>query len=369
MTREISYPPELLDGKEDSLADLVVMGLPISPVWEYQAPGPIDRPPLYYAGHVVIKGSKTFRSVNSNSGTEEWRYEAVRKPSVVDILDNTVIFQMPPFPSPLHAVALETGQDRWQTPSPVRVFSSDHGSRLFIALANRDSLATEYQALDAGSGRVIWVSEVHPQGRGAGVLYDQYFDEVYVRDITDRRVVLDGQTGKLCRELSDEGSMGSAMLVDAGVLYSEEFLPDQILAIDGRKSTILWKRTYPHPTTSFGPILYEGLLFTRTPQEALLALNRNTGDVQWQYPSSSNSVTSVRLLSNFVVLDDIVYGIFSDARLRGFDLATGQELGYIQFVDVSDVAYDITVPGLASSDQMLFVSLGKTKLYAFRTAH
>jgi hypothetical protein len=70
-----------------------------------------------------------------------------------------------------------------------------------------------------------------------------------------------------------------------------------------------------------------------------------------------------------VVLDGVLYGIFSDARLRGFDLATGQEIGHIQFVDVSDVSYDVTVPGLAASEDMLFVSLGKTKLYAFKTIH
>jgi hypothetical protein len=66
-----------------------------------------------------------------------------------------------------------------------------------------------------------------------------------------------------------------------------------------------------------------------------------------------------------VILDSIAYAIFSDAKLRGFDAITGQELGYIQFVDVSSVPYDLTVPGLASSDHLLFVSLGKTKLYAF----
>lgn len=116
----------------------------------------------------------------------------------------------------------------------------------------------------------------------------------------------------------------------------------------------------------FKPVVHENALYIRTLQGALLAINRHTGDIQWEYPFYSDSTAPLKLLSNPIVFDGIVYGIFSDARLRGFDAVTGQEIGHIQFVDVAnDPLSQRTVPGLASSDNMLFVSLGKTKLYAF----
>jgi outer membrane protein assembly factor BamB len=117
----------------------------------------------------------------------------------------------------------------------------------------------------------------------------------------------------------------------------------------------------------FEPWIYGNGLYIATRDGTLLAINRHTGDTLWQYPRGTESSPPVELLSNPVVFDGIVYGIFSDARLRGFDASTGQEIGHIQFVDVAnDPLLQRTVPGLAVSEDMLFVSLGKTKLYAFK---
>jgi hypothetical protein len=98
LTKGVEYPPQILDGTEDDLVNLIVVGLPLSPVWEYQTAGPIDRPPLYQANHVVLKGDKTIGSVNASSGDEEWRYESayrIAPPNSenVGVLDEVVVFQ------------------------------------------------------------------------------------------------------------------------------------------------------------------------------------------------------------------------------------------------------------------------------------
>jgi outer membrane protein assembly factor BamB len=117
----------------------------------------------------------------------------------------------------------------------------------------------------------------------------------------------------------------------------------------------------------FEPWIYGNGLYIATLEGTLLAVNRHTGDALWQYPRGTESPPPIELPSNPVVFNDIVYGIFSDARLRGFDASTGQEIGHIQFMDVAnDPLLQRTVPGLAVSEDMLFVSLGKTKLYAFK---
>lgn len=365
--REIKYPPEILDGNEDRLADLTVIGLPLSPLWEYQAPRPIERPPLYRASQVILIGDKNFWSVNVVSGEEQWRYASVRRIDAsysdnVLVVDSVLAFQMLPSPGPLYTVDLKTGHDRWETQSIVRWLGSDHKGRLFVGTSDA------YQAVDAASGQVLWVSDIGPEERGgATILYDPSLGELHVEDENGTPIVLDSGTGDLRRQLSRELLGGGArMAVNGGILYVRQTNPAALSAVDSRRSRILWTKSYPAPTRMFEPLIYGNGLYIATREGTLLAINRHTGDTLWQYPRGTESPTPMELLSNPVVLDGIVYGIFSDARLRGFNAATGQEIGHIEFVDVANVPYtDLTVPGLAASDNMLFVSLGKTKLYAF----
>lgn len=365
-TPRMWYPENLLDGNEDRLPDLIVAGLPLSPAWEYQAPWPIDRPPMYRAGYVVLKGQYEFWTVNAESGTETWRYWAgyrIFAPFSDDIvvLDEVIAFQTYPWPGPLHVIDLTTGRDLWETPFIVRGVETDDKSRLFIPELDA------YQALDAVSGEVIWVSEVEPEIRTGFALYDPSTRELYGRDMNLTWVVMDGETGELLRELNGEMfGDGGPLIVNEGVLFCEEYSPDRLFAVDGRENKLLWTKDYSPAGSIFTPMAYENTLYTRTLSQALLALDLQTGDVQWQYPNGRATSSSLRLLSNLVVLDGVLYGIFSDARLRGFDPVTGQEIGHIQFVDVSEVSNAVTVPGLAASEDMLFVSLGKTRLYAFK---
>lgn len=363
--RDIEYPPEVLDGNEDLLANLNVIGLPLSPTWEFQSPGPIDRPPQYKAGHLILKGGKFLRSVNARSGREEWRYESTHRvyapySNEIVVTAEVVAFQTYPWPSTLQIIDLETSLYRWETESIVRGVGSDNEGRLFIGSPDG------YQALDAASGQVIWVSDIRPIRGGSPILQDPSLDELYVVDDTGTHMVLDSEAGGLRRKLKGGLSGGDApVVVSRGVLYVTGGRPESLSAVDGRRNSLLWTKSYASPTHMFKPWVHGNGLYIPTRQGTLLAINRHTGDTLWQYPRSTESPPPIKLLSNPVVLDGIVYGIFSDARLRGFDAATGREIGRIQFVDVSNVPLDLTVPGLASSDTMLFVSLGKTKLYAF----
>jgi outer membrane protein assembly factor BamB len=363
---------ELTSSNQDRLADLAAVGLPLSPAWEYQAAEPIARPPLYSAGHVVLLLISRFDlwSINADSGNEEWRYESARPidDSYLDdilILDETLAFQGPGFLwPPLYVINLETGQKMWETPQHVVAFTSDGKSRLFV------SDGSEYQALDAASGRVIWISEFRSDDvRSVSTRYDSSARELYVSS-RSTRAVLDGETGQLRRELSEDlFGDHDLIIVDNGVVYGDGNYTHPLFAADSRANRVIWTKNYRIFGGIFKPMVHNNILFIRDYQKALLAVNRQTGDLSWRYPPVSDSPASVGLLSNLVVLDGIVYGIFSDARLRGFDAANGREIGYIQFVDVSHAPLDLTVPGLAVSRDMLYISLGKTRLYAFKTVH
>jgi outer membrane protein assembly factor BamB len=359
-----AYPPELLDGNEARLADLTIVGLPLSPAWEYQAPGLIERPPLHRAGYVVVRGREDFWAVDADSGIEKWRYRAdygmfAPLPDISFLVDRVLAFQT--YPS-LQAIDLETGLHKWETPLGVRGLASDYETRLFVASENT------YQALEAVSGRVLWTSDVRPIERGESpIWYDSSAKELYAWEDTRILVVLDSHTGEVRRKLNRMLWDGSPLIVHNGVLLFGRG-PESLSAVDGQDNQPLWTKSYSHSPggVESEPIVYEGVVYIRTTQEDLLAIDLYTGELQWRYPIVTGSTASGRLLSNLVVLRGVLYGIFSDARLRGFDPVTGQEIGHIQFVDVSEVSNAVTVPGLAASEDMLFVSLGKTKLYAFK---
>jgi outer membrane protein assembly factor BamB len=263
--------------------------------------------------------------------------------------DKAIAYQTYPWPSQLHIIDLETGESRWKTPLSIRGFSSDNKSRLFIIMDNR------YQAFESESGKLIWTSEVRPIERGSSaLLYDPSTDELYVWEDSRILVVLDAETGKLRRRLDHRLSDGNPLMVHNSTLYVRQLHPEYLLAFDGDNNKALWKAHGLSPSDMFSPIISENIFYVRSAQESLFAIDINTGVSKWQYPRDSDSSTSTELLSNPTILQGVVYGIFSDARLRGFDATTGQEVGHIQFADVSQVPLQQTVPGLATSREMLY---------------
>jgi outer membrane protein assembly factor BamB len=354
----------------DRLADLAVVKLPLSPAWEYQAPESIDRPPLYHAGLVILKERFEFRAVAADSGIERWQYQSnyqIFAPYLDNFLtaDGVLVFQAYPWPSSLQAIDLETGHQKWETPLGVRGLASDGETKLFIASGN------SYQALDALSGRVIWTSDIHPIERGSNpIWYDPSTEALYAWDDNRDLVILDSNSGEMRKKSGLTLYDSSPLMAARGILLFGQGRTS-ISAVADQGTQPLWTKSYSYWSggVGFKPIIYGDTLYLRTSEKALLALDPHTGELRWRYPAATDSITSGQLLSNLVFLDGVLYGIFSDARLHGFDAATGREIGYIQFVDVSPAPLDLTVPGLAVSKDMLYISLGKTRLYAFKTVH
>jgi outer membrane protein assembly factor BamB len=190
------------------------------------------------------------------------------------VVDSVLAFQMLPSPGPLYTVDLKTGHDRWETQSIVRWLGSDHKGRLFVGTSDA------YQAVDAASGQVLWVSDIGPEERGgATILYDPSLGELHVEDENGTPIVLDSGTGDLRRQLSRELLGGGArMAVNGGILYVRQTNPAALSAVDSRRSRILWTKSYPAPTRMFEPLIYGNGLYIATREGTLLAINRHTGD-------------------------------------------------------------------------------------------
>ena len=92
----------------------------------------------------------------------------------------------------------------------------------------------------------------------------------------------------------------------------------------------------------------------------------NTGESFWEYHPAGG----VEVISNVAVLNDLVYFLASDKTLRAVELHTGKQVGQLQsrylrsWHDLELGEY-ISVPGVAASESLLFVSFGGRTLYAF----
>ncbi len=126
--------------------------------------------------------------------------------------------------------------------------------------------------------------------------------------------------------------------------------------------------------TDYLPTVTTDSMYLSTRSDGIVSFDRDDYSVKWIYqPQPSNPLAP---LGPIAILEEIGYAIFSDATVRAFDLETGQEVGYWQ-PDVYDLWFwpICTFPpgfcsswaraGLASSEDMLFVSFGDGKLYAF----
>jgi outer membrane protein assembly factor BamB len=98
-----------------------------------------------------------------------------------------------------------------------------------------------------------------------------------------------------------------------------------------------------------------------------VALDVITFTPKWtQYEGDFEHLSDkARIVSNVTILAGVVYLIFSDATLRALALEDGHEIGHWQ---AEHVVYsgDIKIqPGLARSDEMIFVTFGENRVYAF----
>lgn len=212
------------------------------------------------------------------------------------------------------------------------------------------SLRPHYLACDRRTGQVVWQSEI--RGSPGGLLYDD--NELVIID--PDMSVLDANTGKLKHKL-DFKINSTLYRIYNGVIYFFAFGKGQ--ALDTQKNIILWEKpvsSIKGSGVSWVPLLRKKKIYLGL-NGSLGALDASTGEMVWGKQDSNKNDTV--LYSNPVFIDDTIYTIFSDGSLRTFNDIDGTEMGRVEFgVASADAA-------LYATNQMLFVSLGSSRLYAF----
>lgn len=226
------------------------------------------------------------------------------------------------------------------------------------------------------TGTEIWKGTT-PVKSFRGLTYNQDRDEIIAVETSrpwDLYIVAP-TSGRLIRSFervvqapndSDLSWRGPIYLVDR----NELFVGGTVL--DAQTGTVI--RLEDHFFSNYPPVVTADTMYLSAFKEGVVAFDRADYKVKWIY--QPQPAAHLHPLAPIVILDGIGYVIFSDVTVRAFDLESGQELGYWQPTPDElrwwpicplppSACLQSARAGLAASENMLFVSFGDGKLYAF----
>lgn len=249
----------------------------------------------------------------------------------------------------LQALNPETGQLIWDVSLPKRV--SLH------SLITKDEylyvgVDWEIQAYQLSDGQLLWQSPGKPTQRtgyelawldGNVVNYSTVLGEDYILMSS-----YDPATGALIQQQQIPKNT-IPLLTTTKTEYKGEC--GKLLASDRYSRKVKWQTNLSGCSQRWPVLVDSNLLVSTYPDSGSIArlhmINTANGATEW-YALVDD------LISNFAILDRIVYAIRRNGDIVGFDLDTGQEIGIIKF-DIDQVDLNRNAYWLAANDRQLFV--------------
>jgi len=242
----------------------------------------------------------------------------------------------------LTLVDSQNGQIRWQVTTEAGSNSSLVVDAARIYLVNNWRI----NAYDLNTGHLLWQTNKQLGHRG----YDLYLrDGVLVEYEVGHDLIykFDRLTGtKVETEtLPAETPMVIASLAEIDLGRDRYWLS----AIDRKSQSVLWRvpRGVPPNNLDGLPVEVAGLLIM-TDNSTLYISKLDTGEIIWQQPD---------IVSNPIVLDNLIYVIAADANIRAYDLHSGQVMGslHLQPPVIIDQGYALTAN---STEQTIYAYYG-----------
>ncbi len=360
---------------------IIASTLPLQLKWTYKVKDAILYPPWYYEGIVYVNSHRyvhpivdilgdaldtQIHALNADDGKTKWVFGGHNiggrrdYPSEVVNSGNLIAF--------VHGMGNVTVLDtregfvQWQLGPSVTYSLLADDRTLYVAVEGH------VRAYDLMTGVRLWESEEHfPARMSMGLALDR--GRLYVLGGKETWI-LDPATGRTEAILDIEpGSYFT--IVSAGRIFVEEWhrdAPSWLVCYDAESGELLWRKPYwPGCLYWRGTIVGNMLLF-RTNSGSLQAVDTDTGESVWEYKPPGEA----EIISNVAILDSLVYVLASDKTLRALDIGTGKEIGMLKSASMwswkdrePGLGLVISIPGVAASDDMLFVSFGGRTLYAF----
>jgi len=252
-------------------------------------------------------------SVNSESGTEEWRY-----PSKGNI---QVVFYAPPEVDgdALYVGDLANKFHKLNSATGVEVWTFDQAKGWFIGKAKAagdiilaPSSDRSLYALD-DSGSLMWKFSKDFALWGQPVVVG---DSVYFGSLDHKVYALNLQTGEPLWEVQLSGAINASPLFDpeTGLLYVGS-LGKEMVAINAESGKISW--SYPEDGTISSvwatPILQEGQLIFADETGKIISLDPKTGSFNWTIEAGA------KMMGGLLAIEGGFVTVMEDGTVRAFD--------------------------------------------------
>ena len=304
--------------------------------WAFETGRYISSSPTVVNGIVYVgSGDGYLYAVDAESGEQEWTYEAgdaiESSPTVVD--ESLYIGSRD---GNLHHIDVLTGQSRWtadigyaiSTSSPTVLDNTIYMGSGRLGGAEGGGL----YAVEVDSGEIEWSIETERFVRSSPVVVD---NTVYTGTEEGILYAVDTLTGEEEWTIDTGGRIGSSPTIVDGTIYigtrgdpsgvvDEGTVPGSFLAVDADSGDVQWTFTIPFGTVS-SPTVLNNNIYVGADDSKLYALNKESGNEKWVF-----EIPDTIVQSSPTVVNDTIY-VGADESLYAVDAVAGEKEWVLDF--------------------------------------
>ncbi len=335
--------------------------LPLQLAWQFSVEGwkfvESYGVPDYANGQVIFWSDATIYALDGQTGEKKWEYNVGGFIYQVQVNGQAVaaLAQIPRkwlIGDTLIVLNME-GQKVWERDGFFRSFCLGDGL-VFAALEGY------IRAYELATGKQVWENREAGESHFETTLF-WGGDVLYVEGSNLR--LLDPRSGEILQEITVQ-TQRTALFGD--FLYTIDWSVVTITAIDRVHGRVIWSRPYYPSRDPFSRLtVVDGVIYVPNQRGSILAIRGEDGELIWRSPEGGD------VLSNVVVMNGVVYAIFEDRTLRGFDAETGEEIGRLRFSGVGGVSIGgpVGIPKIGIAEDLLLVTPDSLTLFALQPKH
>ncbi len=279
------------------------------PRWTFDLSGyPVSSAPAVYDRTVFVGSGYAVYAIDAERGIERWRFEMSYAGESSPVVSEGIVY-VASKERTLYALDAVTGEKRWSYRTEGLIYSSPSLSDDLVLIGGDDG---RIFAVSRETGIARWKYDA-PSGVFSTIAIDDGLAIVVLHDLTT--IALDLETGELHWEYSVGGNASPAVSQDMQLYVG---------SADGAVYGLSAKRGGPpawiFPTGNgqvLSPVIVdEELVFAAGP--TLYSLDRETGDLLWQYPIGAKATTEPVVVDGMIYIgaeDGNLYAIGGDASL------------------------------------------------------
>jgi outer membrane protein assembly factor BamB len=311
--------------------------------WKFETGGMIRSGAEIADGTVLFASDDGFLyAVEADSGTEIWRFDlgssgmtralpATDPPYEYDYLHSSPVYHTGTIyigsaNGALHAIASESGRERWRFETEGKIRSTPVVDRGIVYFGSWDG---HVYAVNA-DGDLVWQFDTGGVVQGSPALGA---GKVFVGSRSAAVFALDASSGELAwKHVNEDGSwVESSPVYSDGVVYVGSSDALQLFALDSETGETIWAfRTggwsWSTPTLANGAVYIGGLSASPyyfegvTLRAGFFAVDRKTGESLWEFtPQPVEGYITGGVFSRPAIVDGVVYVGALDGRLYALE--------------------------------------------------